>query len=84
MDGTFPGHISIAAGQPRKIQGVDVENYVSRLNQVQQMPAAGGLTVCQTPFNAAMTPNGAMHSKLQRGAEGGDGYMALCRNNNCP
>lgn len=52
FNGNFPGALTLAA--PAAICGVNIQNYLARLNAVPQMPAAHGQTRVQTAALAAV------------------------------
>lgn len=53
LDGQFPGNLRRAGGQPATVCGVNIDDYLKRLNAVQKMGAAGGKSTVVTALLAA-------------------------------
>ncbi|MET0403501.1 MAG: hypothetical protein ABW123_13905 [Cystobacter sp.] len=69
--------LTIAKGQPTKICGVDVQNYVKRFNDQKRMAAIQGSTLCKTAFQTAQN-NGKISPTVA------NFYLGLCTNSSCP
>jgi hypothetical protein len=76
ITGTWPNSLRIAAQQPTTVCNVGIQNYVTRFNNVPQVPA-GPATRCRAAFTAA-----AVAGKITQSVEAS--YLHLCSVNNCP
>jgi hypothetical protein len=76
LAGNWPGALQIAGGQPAALCNVGLDNYVARLNAVQQMPA-GGQSLCRAPFLAAQAAGKISPALAQS-------YLNLCTAQACP
>ncbi|MCG6117917.1 MAG: hypothetical protein MEQ07_06950 [Aquimonas sp.] len=75
LGGTWPGNLVIGMGQPAVVCGVNVQNWVDRLNAVNRLPA-NGQTFCRAGFLAALA-NGADPALMQT-------YLNTCAAQACP
>lgn len=75
LAGNWPGNLTIGLGQPAVVCGVNVQNWVDRLNAVNRLPA-GGQTLCRAGFLAALA-NGANPALMQT-------YLNTCAAQACP
>lgn len=53
LAGAWPAALAIGAGQPNALCGVNIQNWVNRLNAVAQMAPVPPQTACTAPFMAA-------------------------------
>lgn len=77
MRGTFPNRFSLSPAQPTVICGVNVADYVARLNAVGAMPAIPGLSACQAAFDEAA-------GTLRLNSNIAGSYMNSCKKARCP
>lgn len=75
LAGHWPGGLVIAGGQPAMVCNVNVQNWVNRLNAVNQLPA-GHATLCRAGFLAALA-KGADPALMQT-------YLDTCQAIGCP
>jgi hypothetical protein len=72
LNGNFPGALALAGGAANMVCGVNLTNYVARLNAVARMAAAHGSTMCRTAFTTA-TANGRITAAVN------NHYQGLCQ-----
>lgn len=76
LTGNWPGGLARQAGQPLMVCGVNIDNYVARLNAVPQVPP-GGTTNCRAGFIAAGAAGRISQATMQS-------YLNTCAAQACP
>lgn len=77
LTGFWPAGLGIMAGNPVTVCGVGVQNYVNRLNAVNQVPAMPGQSLCRSAFLTAQANGKLSPTKTAQ-------YLANCGANACP
>lgn len=77
LNGIWPAALNIGANQPNRICGVDVQNWVNRLNAVPQVAPVGAQSNCGSGF---VTAGNSGRLKPQEVTQ----YNQLCQQHNCP
>jgi hypothetical protein len=77
LTGVWPGGLAILGGQPNAICGVGIQNWVNRLNAVNQVNPGPGQTFCRAAFIAAGNSGRLSPQEVTQ-------YNNLCAQHHCP
>lgn len=77
LTGFWPAGLNIMGGNPAQVCHVSIQNYVNRLNAVNQAPVMPGQTLCRSAFLNAQANGKLSPTKTAQ-------YLANCAASACP